>query len=485
MGSLDEPASRGPGDQNLVLGRDEKLEQLERIVASRTFYNALRLQKFLRFVTLKAIDGREDEVKEYTVGVQVFRKGADFDPRTDTQVRTEASRLRARLDRYYASEGVADEVLLDLPKGHYVPQFSRRPKTTEPEAVPFSARDEDAAGDAPESVPRRLGLWRGGMITVVVAAAAFWAGTSIGSRKAPGVGQPSGGSSGDLVTALWNGVIEPGNPPLVAYSNPAYLTTPHRELLPFSEAGTLPVGTLVPESHLPKRLGGSSLANLNGVPLYFVDTTTGIGEVTAVVNLDRVLRRLGSTAEIKRGRLVTTDDLHRRNVVFVGSPVVNGVLDNLRLSGEFAFVEGVESGPYWTDYISNLHPKPGEKKSYGVDRDPATGALTVEHALVSFLPGISPRRTIVMLAGIDTGGTAAAAEFATTPVGLQELANRLGFPDAKSGRKLPPFFEALIRVDYARGMVLGIRCVAARVIQPQRSAFLAGASGSNSDSDSQ
>ena len=282
---------------------------------------------------------------------------------------------------------------------------------------------------------------------------------------------------------MWSGVIESGNPPLVAYSNPAYLTTPQRELLPFSEAGTLPVGTLIPESHLQKRPGGSNLVARSGVPLSFMDTTTGIGEVTAVVNLDRVLRRLGSVAEIKRGRLVTTDDLHRRNVVFVGSPAVNGVLDNLRLSGEFAFVEGPDSGPYWKEYISNLHPKPGEKKTYGVDRDPATGALTVEHALVSFLPGISPRRTIVMLAGIDTGGTAAAAEFATSPVGLQELATRLGYPDAKSGRQLPPFFEALIRVEYARGMVLGIRCMAARVIQPQRSAFLAGASGSNSDSE--
>jgi hypothetical protein len=483
---MDQPANQLPSDQHSAPDRDEKLGQLERILASRTFFNALRLQKFLRFVALKAIEGREDEVKEYTVGVHVFRKGDDFDPRTDTQVRTEASRLRMRLERYYASEGASDDLILELPKGHYVPQFSRRlPKTADFDgnAGQLSAKEEEPAG-GPRLEPSvwRWGIWRAGIIIAVVAVAAFWAGTSLSVRKpAPAGLSPAGNADGSPVTELWTGLIEAGNPPLVAYSNPAYLTTPQRELLPFTEAGTLPIGTLIPESHLQKRAGGSLITN--GVPLSFMDTMTGIGEVTAVVSLDRVLRRLGSTAEIKRGRLVTTDDLHRRNVVFVGSPVVNGVLDNLRLSGEFAFVEGLETGPYWKEYITNLHPKPGEKKTYGVDRDPESGALTVEHALISFLPGISPRRTIVMLAGIDTGGTAAAAEFATSSSGLQELAGRLGYPDAKSGRQLPPFFEALIRVEYARGMVLGIRCEAARVIQPQRSAFLAGASGSNADSE--
>jgi len=482
---MDQP-SQLPGQPHSLPSREEKLRELERILASRTFLNALRLQKFLRFVALKAIDGQEDDVKEYTVGVQVFRKGSDFDPRTDTQVRTEASRLRLRLERYYASEGASDDLLLELPRGHYVPQFSpRAPKPAEPESVPgeSSPKDEnEEAGSRPGASAWRLRSWRGGVLVAAIAVAAFWAGTSLGTRKPARTTQgASAGSESGLVAALWSGLSEAGNPPLVAYSNPAYLVTPQRELLPFTEAGTLPSGTLIPEARLKRKPGGAFVQG--GVPLSFVDTTTGVGEVMAVVDVDRIFRRLGFPVEIKRGRLVTTDDLHRRNVIFVGSPVVNGVLENLRLSGEFAFVEGPESGPYWQERIANLHPKPGEKNTYGVERDPATGAILSEHALVSFLPGISPRRTIVMLAGIDTGGTAAAAEFATSLPSLQEVAARLGRPDPRSGQQLPSFFEALIRVEYARGMILGIHYVTGRVIQPHRSAFLAGASGSNADAD--
>jgi hypothetical protein len=87
------------------------------------------------------------------VGVQVFRKGTDFDPRTDTQVRTEASRLRGRLERYYATEGAADELWVDLPKGHYVPQFSRHAVSKTGESGNASMEDGARTGLEPRVVP--------------------------------------------------------------------------------------------------------------------------------------------------------------------------------------------------------------------------------------------------------------------------------------------------------------------------------------------
>jgi len=101
-------------------------QQLERILDSTTFRQVDRLRRFLKFVVLESIAGRQDELKEYVVGIQVFGKEASFDPRSDPVVRVQARRLRARLVRYYVEEGQADEVLIDLPKGGYSPVFSRR-----------------------------------------------------------------------------------------------------------------------------------------------------------------------------------------------------------------------------------------------------------------------------------------------------------------------------------------------------------------------
>ena len=110
----------GPGWEQVVR------QQLDRMLAASTFRQVDRLRRFLGFVVLESIAGRQDDLKEYVVGIQVFGKESSFDPRSDPVVRVQARRLRARLERYYAEEGQADEILIELPKGGYSPAFSRR-----------------------------------------------------------------------------------------------------------------------------------------------------------------------------------------------------------------------------------------------------------------------------------------------------------------------------------------------------------------------
>src|SRR5207237_7976724 len=101
-------------------------QHLDRVLGSPTCQQADRLKRFLTFITLEAIAGRSDQLKEYVIGVQVFSKEESFDPRTDPIVRVQARRLRARLVHYYREEGRADELIIDLPKGGYAPVFRRR-----------------------------------------------------------------------------------------------------------------------------------------------------------------------------------------------------------------------------------------------------------------------------------------------------------------------------------------------------------------------
>jgi hypothetical protein len=102
--------------------------QLERISASQGFIHSDRMTRFLRFAVEQSLQGRADQLKESVIGMEVFDRTSSFDPRTDTIVRVEARRLRAKLKDYYESEGRDDIVLIDFPKGSYVPTFLARQK---------------------------------------------------------------------------------------------------------------------------------------------------------------------------------------------------------------------------------------------------------------------------------------------------------------------------------------------------------------------
>jgi serine/threonine-protein kinase len=100
-------------------------EHLSHVLASTAFAHVDRLKRFLRYVVEETVAGRSENLKEYSIGVEVFDREASFDPRTDPIVRVQARRLRTRLARYYEEEGRRDEMRIELPKGSYAPQFHR------------------------------------------------------------------------------------------------------------------------------------------------------------------------------------------------------------------------------------------------------------------------------------------------------------------------------------------------------------------------
>lgn len=98
--------------------------QLDRMLDSTAFAGADRSSRFLRFVIERTLAGRPQEIKESVIGVEVLGRNPSFDPKTDPIVRTEAGRLRSRLESYYQTEGRDDRVRIALPKGGYAPEFS-------------------------------------------------------------------------------------------------------------------------------------------------------------------------------------------------------------------------------------------------------------------------------------------------------------------------------------------------------------------------
>jgi tetratricopeptide (TPR) repeat protein len=124
---------------------------LERVVASEVMRSSPQLAAFLRFVVEAVLEGNSDRIKGYVIAVEVLKRGAKFNPQIDPIVRVEATRLRRTLERYYAGAGAEDPIVIALPRGTYVPTFTRR----------AAARPGDLTGEAgvsAESLPPGNGM---------------------------------------------------------------------------------------------------------------------------------------------------------------------------------------------------------------------------------------------------------------------------------------------------------------------------------------
>lgn len=151
----------------MMIERARAEQQLERVLSSVEFSAAPKMQTLLRYLAEAALDGRGDRLKGYTIGVDVFERGTDFDPQQDSIVRVQVGRLRKLLEEYYSGAGANDPVRIVLPRGGYTISF-----------LP-SAVGANAPPQAGGLIPRRLlPLVIAGSVTalVLVASAAQYVG---------------------------------------------------------------------------------------------------------------------------------------------------------------------------------------------------------------------------------------------------------------------------------------------------------------------
>ena len=110
-------------------------DQLARIVKSPPMVTSPSLCRFLRYIVEETLAGRVSGIKEQVLGLEVFDRGQDFNPRLDPIVRVQARNLRSRLAKYYEGPGRGDPIRIELPKGTYVPVFHQVVEVTDGSAV--------------------------------------------------------------------------------------------------------------------------------------------------------------------------------------------------------------------------------------------------------------------------------------------------------------------------------------------------------------
>lgn len=110
--------------------------ELREIVESRTFAQTSRLVRFLRFIVENYLNGETEQLKETVIATEVYDRPPDYDPKVDSIVRTEARRLRKKLQEYYETEGRYSRVTITIPTGGYIPRIEFRPQPIPTLVVP-------------------------------------------------------------------------------------------------------------------------------------------------------------------------------------------------------------------------------------------------------------------------------------------------------------------------------------------------------------
>jgi len=377
--------------------REQVQSQVNRILASDPFRDSPALQRLLTYLVEEAKEGRSEGLKEYSIGTSVFQRGAEFDPRTDSIVRVQMGVLRKKLAKYYAEAGARDELVVEVPRGHYAPAVHLRPAVTPPTAEH-------------QTPQRRLPRWlaAGVLALAIVAGVGFFL-----LQNAP---RPTRAS--DLKAAqwanhpVWKGFFDSGNPTKLVVGVPFM----------FSIGGMMARDPMVNNAEdMQASDHVKSLAKTVG-PVRPCEVYTGLGEAAGINLLTRFFASASQDLTLIRSRLAKWQDLATGNAIFLSSARFRTLDKQIDRPVDFEFVA---HGSRLVAHIRN--PRPGEQSDYdtAIGGGPDGSDDGTDYALVSVWPGTLPGRRIITMGGTYTWGTEGAAEYLTDGPSLSELKNRL------------------------------------------------------------
>jgi len=413
-----------PPDEGLDASRC--LEQVNRLLASPGLQSSEALCKLLHYLAEYTLNRPDVHLKEYQIATEVFGRPADFNPQLDSTVRVQAGRLRTKLAEYYNSVGLHDPILVDLPKGKYSLWFHLRPSPIT-QAAPLEILPGSRRPSGKVQAAHRYAVL---ILSVLLAACLGIVFALYATRQDPQFPGAQANSVPASFRFFWSPFLVRPDPPSVVFSNAAFVGRSDTGMRYFD----------------PVRDSRDQI----------VEHYTGVGEVLAVLELDRMFRQFGRQFRAKRGSLFTLDDAQNSDLIFIGSPAENLTLVEIPNTREFIF-QRVKSGLRRGDLaIANLHPKPGEDELF-LPTAP-NQPMDVDYALIALLHGLSPSRWMLILAGTSTIGTQAATEYVCRPDSVEQLLRQINI---SKGSALQPF-EALLRVSVRRDVPVASTLITVR-----------------------
>lgn len=396
--------SRGNG----TTVEDRRKLLVERISASRYLVRSARLRDLLVYLCERVLEGDAEEIHEQEVGHKVFGRPADYDTASDNIVRVHASMLRKRLEQYFSTEGAAEPLIIEIPKGNYAPVFHER-----------SAREKPLAEVVVAPAPAKLD-WR---IPVLAALALLFAGTTL-FLAVPRLRPEAAAPGGPNVRLFWSQIFRPNQTTDIVLDDAA-------------------IGLY---------------QELTGRPLTLADYfdrgyLRSLPETAAHVNIDSqaatamVLRRQSSYAGAtflwklwqQAGSRMTQANLHfARDYTFHALRGDNAILMGNSRSNPWVEPFERKMGLHWIfDPAANLYYPVEGSQTY---RPTENGEARRGYAVIALLPNLGGNGNVLLISA--TGGSAmnSAADFLLDEEAVARLRRGLPEPDAKRF----PSFEALL-----------------------------------------
>lgn len=382
-------------------------EQLELLVQDASFRSSKRSVQFLRYVVQQTLDGAGDQIKERTIGVEVFGRDPSYDTNLDHVVRTAAIELRKRLAIYYGDEKHKSELRMSLVPGSYKPRFSLSnhgasaadldPATAHlTDTIPTPAEHPGpvlVTNPAAEAVSTRW-RWYVGVSVCLIAACALL-----------GYSWTHRATAQDL---FWKPVLE----------------TPGFVLL---AAGDVPDGP--PTASADSGEQGSSLPIVHKTS----SPTIPFADAMTMARVSGTLESHGKKVVIRQEGASSFSDLREGPVVLIGA--FNNEW-SLRLTRKLRFSLALDPAQHLV-YIKDAKNPSGRTWSWRTDQPTdhqgaAGGPALQDYALISRVWNSETGHAVIIIGGLYTYGTEASGEFLTDPQMMQAISKEAALQDVHS-----------------------------------------------------
>jgi hypothetical protein len=375
------------------LTAEKVLAQLDLLTGDDVFRSSKRSIEFLRYVVHETLKGAADQIKERTIGIEVFGRSSAYDTNLDHVVRTAATELRKRLTIYYGDEKHRSELRICMVPGSYIPKFTVAPPESQPDtdaevhlnAAGDSRHEAETAGIA---VAHRRNHWR----LAYLLSAAVLAAAALGY--------------------FW---LHKPNPQYLFWK--PVLDTPGPVLLAVGDVPNGPPTPVDPEAKQDSPLAIQHSYSARSVP--FADMVT----IAKVVG---VLQAGGKKVLIRRENTSSFSDLREGPVVLVGA--FNNEW-SLRLTRQLRYTLALDAENHLI-YIKDAKNPSARTWSWGTNqpRDHVGGAgspVLHDYALISRIRSSETGHVLVVIGGLYTYGTESAGEFLTDPQLMQAVAQQI------------------------------------------------------------
>ncbi|MFN7933776.1 MAG: hypothetical protein U0R19_10635 [Bryobacteraceae bacterium] len=420
-----------------LLSREELWALAERACASHHLNRSARLKELLHFLCRRAWDEGADEIKEHEIGVAVFERDPQFDSSQDTLVRVQASQLRKRLERYFAEEGLQEPVLLEIPRGAYIPVVRER-ETEKPVEV-LTSTPPSAQSSHPKVI------WGLAALCLILAATCLilW------------LRPPNSPTAGRSVRLFWDNFAGNGRQNYIVLADSA--------ISAIQDALGHPIGLdeYLRRSYIKDLADARVAPEYRDLVAYLMGRRyTSLADVFVVRQIEqsRLLEPTRTSVVYARDHNVRA--FQTGNNILIGSQravpwvhLFNDMMD-FHVSDRPADFHLKLDASNAKRRVENRRPLKDEPAVFESDTRSPDG--DEGYSIVAYLPNLNRTGHTIVLGGTDMSGTEAAGMVLTTESFLEELLRRL--PRQPDGSL--PHFEVLLKTKQVESTNRGYQIVA-------------------------